>query len=172
MSSITNNSCAMSTEDFLRFEVFKKPLTTTTNQADAKKSFHNADNRLLFNRNFTKPPQTGPSDKYDLTPNALPNIETNHFSTLSNIDYGKMTLHKNSQGQIISREILFYNPMNNNISKMEKKEYTYDKVGRLTTVIIDDECIEKYTYGEKGERKTDINKTYIYDQMLRLKSTS
>ncbi|MCG8529819.1 MAG: RHS repeat-associated core domain-containing protein [Desulfovibrionales bacterium] len=135
---------AMTTEEFLRKEVFKQPTTRTGRIG--KKTIA----------------QAGADDKLDMTPDNAPKYQRTEFATSKGTTFGVMELFRNNEGQIIQCNTVFGN---------NKKilEYAYDDKGRLLAVKTNGVITEQYRYGSRGERLQEINGTqYVYNHSSQL----
>ena len=131
---------AMSTEEFMRDEVFQQPTT-------------------MRKRGIA---QAGADDKMDMTPDDAPKYQKTVFATQNGIVFGEMELFRNNEGQITQCSTIFSN-------KKKLTEYAYDNKGRLVSVRNNGVLAEQYRYGSRGDRLQELNGTrYVYNYSSQL----
>ncbi|MFA9393535.1 MAG: RHS repeat domain-containing protein [Halodesulfovibrio sp.] len=134
---------AMSTEEFLRKEVFRQPTKRTAGVGKGAV------------------PQRGADDRMDMTPDSAPKYQKTEFRTRQGVVFGVMELFRNAEGQITQRNALF--------GKKNIVEYGYDEQGRLTAVRMNGFLTEQYNYGARGERLQELNGArYVYNYSSQL----
>lgn len=135
-----NSHQAMTTEEFMRNEVFQQP-TTMKKRSVA---------------------QAGADDKIDMTPDNAPQYQKTEFTTQKGTVYGAMELFRNNEGQITQCDTIFG-------TKKKVTEYIYDHKGRLVAVKTNGLLTEQYRYGSRGERLQELNGTrYVYNHSSQL----
>lgn len=135
---------AMSTEEFLRKEVFHQPTKRTAGVGKGAV------------------PQRGADDRMDMTPDSAPKYQMTEFRTRQGFVFGVMELFRNAEGQITQRNALFG-------KKKSIVEYGYDEQGRLTAVRMNGFLTEQYRYGARGERLQELSGArYVYNYSSQL----
>ncbi|WP_066857001.1 RHS repeat domain-containing protein [Halodesulfovibrio spirochaetisodalis] len=133
---------AMTTEAFLRREVFRQPIS-----------------RSMGREAIT---QAGADDKIDMTPDNILKYQRTDFATPKGIVFGVMELFRNDEGQITRCNTIFNH-------KKKVLEYAYDNKGRLAAVKTDGVLSEQYQYGSRGERLWELNGTrYVFNYLSQL----
>lgn len=134
----------MSTEDFLRSDVFGQSAKQVATESDGAIA------------------QRGADDVKDITPSTALKFQQENFITKTGCTFGRMELYRNQEGQIVSRSTVFE-------GKTIITEYSYDEKGRLKNVMQDGVCTEHYSYGSCGERLQELNGTrYVYNHSSQL----
>lgn len=137
-------SKAMTTEEFLRKEVFRQPTTRTERMGK----------KIIA--------QAGGDDRVDMTPNNAPKYQRTEFATPKGTVFGIIELFRNNEGQITQCSTIFSN-------KKKMIEFAYDNKGRLTAVKTNGLLTEQYQYGSRGERLQELNGTrYVYNYSSQL----
>lgn len=136
-----NSYQAMTTEEFMRNEVFRQPTTNMRKRGVA---------------------QAGADDKIDMTPDNAPKYQKLEFVTQKGAVFGVMKLFRNNKGQITQNDTIFGN-------KKKIIEYAYDNKGRLVAVKTNGLLTEQYRYGSRGERLQELSGTrYVYNHSSQL----
>ncbi|MEZ0576198.1 RHS repeat domain-containing protein [Halodesulfovibrio aestuarii] len=132
---------AMSTEEFMKNEVFRQPTTSSRKRGIA---------------------QAGADDRMDMTPDNAPKYQQTEFTTEKGTVFGVMELFRNDEGQIIQCTTIIGH-------KKNITEYAYDNKGRLAAVKTNGVLTEQYRYGSRGERLQELNGTrYVYNYSSQL----
>ncbi|SIN97477.1 RHS repeat domain-containing protein [Halodesulfovibrio marinisediminis] len=166
---------AMSTEEWLRRDVMKSvtdhinnvPRNSSRNQSMSTEEYLRND---VFGQSAKHSAierggaiaQRGADDVKDITPSTALKFQQEQFITKTGYTFGRMELHRNQEGQVVSRSTTFED-------KTIIVEYSYDQKGRLNNVMQDGLCTERYRYGSRGERLQELNGTrYVYNHSSQL----